>query len=325
MHDRSHRRQFLFAAAASGAAWAMRDAPLFSRERIARKIKYIDIHTHLGAFYFGQELTAELLVRFMDQHDVEKACVLPLISPESAPITQPVTTAIAAYRLFPERIIPFASLDPRAVTEPGQRTGHVGGVKGMIDILKRYQDAGCRGLGEHKTGLWFDAPQQMALYEACDAVGLPILFHLDDIRNPDTPGLPRLETVLKAFPKLPLIGHAAGFWASICGDATFEDFGRYPEVPKKVFPGGALDRLMKKYPNLYGDLSEPGGEKAITRDLEFGREFLIRNANQLVFGTDVLMPEQKIPQFELLNSLNLPEEVQFRIFRGNAIKLLKLT
>ena len=324
MQLRTHRRHFLSAGLASSAACIFNTSHLVAADKPARKIKYIDIHTHLGAFYFGQELTAELLVRFMDQHDVEKACVLPLISPESAPITQPVTTAIAAYRLFPERLIPFASLDPRAVTEPGKRPGHVGGVKGMIDILKRYQDAGCRGLGEHKTGLWFDAPQQMALYEACDAVGLPILFHLDDIRNPDTPGLPRLENVLKAFPKLPLIGHAAGFWASISGDATFEDFGRYPEVPKKIAPGGALGRLLKKYPNLYGDLSEPGGEKAIARDPDFGREFLIRNADQLLFGTDVLMPEQKIPQFDLLDSLKLPEEVQYKIFRGNAIKLLKL-
>ena len=324
MQLQTHRRQFLSAAVTSSVACLLNSHRVTATERTPRKIKYIDIHTHLGAFYFGQELTAELLVRFMDRHDVEKACVLPLISPESAPITQPVTTAIAAYRQFPERIIPFASLDPRAVTEPGKRTGHVGGVKGMIDILKRYQDAGCRGLGEHKTGLWFDAPQQMALYEACDAVGLPILFHLDDIRNPDTPGLPRLENVLKAFPKLPLIGHAAGFWASISGDATFEDFGRYPEVPKKIASGGALDRLLKKYPNLYGDLSEPGGEKAIARDPDFGREFLIRNADQLLFGTDVLMPEQKIPQFELLDSLKLPEEVQYKIFRGNAIKLLKL-
>ena len=325
MQMQCHRRQFLSVAVASGAAWTLQGFHAFSREERRRKFKYIDIHTHLGAFYFGRELTAEFLVRFMDQHDVEKACVLPLISPESAPITQPVSTAIAAYKEFPERIIPFASLDPRAVTEPGKRTGHVGGVKGMIEILKRYQDAGCRGLGEHKTGLWFDAPQQMALYEACEAVGFPILFHLDDIRNPDTPGLPRLENVLKAFPKLPLIGHAAGFWASISGDATFEDFGRYPEVPKKVTPDGALDRLMKKYPNFYGDLSEPGGEKAIARDPAFGREFLIRNADQLLFGTDVLMPEQKIPQFELLDSLDLPDEVQFKIFRGNAIKLLKLS
>lgn len=318
-----HRRRFLKAALAANVCYSV-DATGSVAANAEKKHRYIDIHTHLGAFYFGNELTAELLVRFMDQHDVERACVLPLISPESAPITQPVTTAIAAYRQFPDRVIPFCAVDPRAVTEPGKRTGHVAGVKGLIEILKRYQDVGCRGLGEHKTGLWFDAPQQMALYEACNAVGLPVLFHLDDIRNPDTPGLPRLENVLKAFPKLPLIGHAAGFWASISGDATFEDFGRYPDVPRKITPGGALDRLLAKYPNLYGDLSEPGGEKALARDPAFAREFLIRHASQLLFGTDVLMPSQKIPQFALLDSFNLPEEVQRKIFRGNALRLLKL-
>lgn len=320
------RRSFLRATAATSmTAWtAANFGGSLATAAPSPATRYIDIHTHLGAFYFGQELTADLLVRFMDEHGVEKACVLPLISPESAPVAQPVTTAIAAYQQHPERLIPFCSVDPRAVTEPGQRPGHVVGVKGIIEILKRYQDAGCRGLGEHKTGLWFDAPQQMALYEACQSVGLPILFHLDDIRNPDTPGLPRLERVLQAFPNLPLIGHAAGFWASISGDATFADFGRYPEVPRKVTPGGALDRLMAKYPNLYGDLSEPGGEKALARDPEFGREFLIRNADHLLFGTDVLRPFQDIPQFQLLASLRLPEEVQYKIFRGNAVRLLKL-
>jgi hypothetical protein len=170
----------------------------------------------------------------------------------------------------------------------------------------------------------FDSRQNMYLYEACAEVGLPILFHLDDLRNIDTPGLPRVERVLKAFPKLPLIGHAAGFWASISADASNEDFGRYPKIPTPIKPGGALDRLMKKYPNLYGDLSEPGGYRAIARDREFGRAFVIRNANQLLFGTDVLMPYQNIPHFDLYDSLNLPEETQYKVFRGNAIKLLKL-
>jgi predicted TIM-barrel fold metal-dependent hydrolase len=317
------RRTFLESSAAAFLA-ATFHSTAGAASKTERTVKYIDIHTHLGAFYHGRELTAEQLVRFMDEHDVEKACVLPLISPEAAPIPQPVTTALAAFKAFPTRIIPFCAVDPRAVTPPGERAGHVVGVKGLIEILKRYQDAGCRGLGEHKTGLAFDAPQQMFLYEACDAVGLPILFHLDDIRNPDTPGLPRLSRVLKAFPKLPLIGHAAGFWASISGDAKPEDFGRYPEIPKPVTSGGALDDLMGKHPNLNGDLSEPGGQKAISRDVVFGREFIIRHADQLLFGTDVLMPEQKIPQFELLDSLRLPEEVQYKIYRGNAIKLLKL-
>jgi predicted TIM-barrel fold metal-dependent hydrolase len=318
------RRTFLAASAAATVGWATPAVWGENLDAAKGRIPYIDMHTHLGGFYHGYELTADLLVRFMDVHGVERACVLPLISPEAAPIPQPVSTALDAYREFPDRIIPFCAVDPRAVTPPGKRDGHVRGVEGLIEILKRYQDAGCRGLGEHKTGLAFDAPQQMFLYEACATVGLPILFHLDDIRNPDTPGLPRLENVLRSFPELPLIGHAAGFWASISGDATLEDFGRYPPVPLPVADGGALDRLMEAYPNLYGDLSEPGGEKAIARDPEFGREFIIRRADQLVFGTDVLMPDQGIPQFELLESLDLPDDVRYKIYRGNAIKLLKL-
>ena len=323
------RRAFLsaisVAAISQGTSIQQTGQGLFAKDpSVPRKIKYIDIHTHLGAFFHGRELTAELLVNFMDRHSVERACVLPLVSPESAPIPQPVSVALKAYQEFPDRIIPFCVVDPRAVSPPGLRTGHVAGTKGLIEILKRYQDAGCKGFGEHKTGLAFDAPQQMFLYEACETVGFPILFHLDDLRNPDTPGLPRLENVLKSFPRLDLIGHAAGFWASISSDATMDDFGRYPQVPARVVPGGALDRLMQKYPNLYGDLSEPGGEKAIARDPEFGREFIIRNSSQLLFGTDVLMPEQEIPQFSLLDSLNLPEDVYHRICRGNAIRLLKL-
>ena len=77
-------------------------------------------------------------------------------------------------------------------------------------------------------------------------------------------------------------------------------------------------------PNLYGDLSEPGGYRAIARDPEFGREFIIRNAGQLLFGTDFLTKDQEVPHFELFGSLNLPEDVQYKVFRGNAIRLLKL-
>ncbi len=320
---RQTRRQFVTAGVAAsttiGVARSTRGG-----SRPAQKHAYIDIHTHLGTFVYGKELTADELVRMMDQHGVERACVLPLVSPESSPYPQTSEAAIAAHKRFPDRLVPFCCVDPRCSTMPPLRPGHVVGTRGIIDILKRYQDAGCRGLGEHKTGLPLDHPQLMMLYEACNEVGLPILFHLDDIRNPDTPGLPRLENVLKTFPSLPLIGHAAGFWASISGDATPADFGRYPEVPKPIAPGGALDRLMAKHPNLYGDLSEPGGERVIARDRTFGRDFIIRRANQLVFGTDWLMPAQQIPQFELLESLNLPDDVRQKIYRDNALRLLKL-
>ncbi len=47
--------------------------------------KYIDVHTHVGTIWNGnKELTASLLVHWMDEHDVAKAVVLPLTSPESS-------------------------------------------------------------------------------------------------------------------------------------------------------------------------------------------------------------------------------------------------
>ena len=318
------RRQFHHTALAANALTFSTAFSGRADQKSVPKNRYIDMHTHVGTFYYGKELTADELVRMMDRHGIEKACVLPLVSPESTPYLQTSESALAAAKLHPDRLIAFCCLDARVSTTSPGRYGHVAGVRGMIEILDRYKQAGARGFGEHKVGLPFDHPQMMMVYEACDKLALPILFHLDDLRGIDTPGLPRLENVLKSFPELPLIGHAAGFWASISGDATFTDFGRYPEIPRLTTPGGALDRLMEKYPNLYGDLSEPGGEKAITRDPKFGREFIIRHAGQLVFGTDFLMGGQEVPQFELLDSLNLPDDVHAKIDRDNAKRLLRL-
>jgi predicted TIM-barrel fold metal-dependent hydrolase len=317
----STRRQALQALATTAAASVA--APALSLAA-GRKYKFIDIHTHLGTFYWGRELTADGLIKLMDQHDIERAVVLPLVSPESSPYPQTSEAALAAHKAHPDRLIAFCAVDPRVTTGNPSRFGHVDGPRGIKEIVLRYKELGARGFGEHKVGLPFDHPLMMAVYEACAELELPILFHLDDIRSFDTPGLPRLENVLKQFPSLPLIGHAAGFWASISGDATTADFGRYPKIPTPVTPGGALDRLMERYKNLYGDLSEPGGYSAIARDKEFGRQFLIRRAEQLLFGTDFLMPDQEIPHFALYESLDLPDEVQQKLFRGNAIRLLRL-
>lgn len=288
-----------------------------------RKFKYIDIHTHVGTYYHGKELTAEGLIKLMDQNGIEKACVLPLISPESCLYPQTTDAALAACKKYPDRLIPFCVIDPRSNSGNPKRFGRID-LQGMVALLQRYKNEGARGFGEHQVGLPFDHPLMMTVYEACEKVELPILFHMDDIRGIDTPGLPRLENVLKKFPKLNLIGHAAGFWASISGDVQFIDFSRYPKIPTPVTPGGALDRLMEKYPNLYCDLSEPGGYSAIARDKKFGRAFIIRHADRCLFGTDYLMADHKVPQFELLDSLDLPEDVQYKVYRGNAIRILKL-
>jgi predicted TIM-barrel fold metal-dependent hydrolase len=248
----------------------------------------------------------------MDEHNVAKAVVLPLVSPESSSYLNLTEQAIAAARRSPNRLIPFCCIDPR--------TSYNGGKAGLRSMLKEYVDQGARGFGEHKAGLPIDHARMMDLYEVCADLKLPVLFHMDNLRGMDAPGLPGLARVLQAFPGVNFLGHGPGFWASISGDAQQADLGGYPHGPVK--PGGALDRLLDTYSNLWGDLSAGSGAGALTRDREFALPFLMRRADRLLFGTDYLRPGQPVPQFDVLASFELPADVRARIERLNAAGLL---
>ena len=277
---------------------------------------FIDVHTHIGTYTDPKKnLTAEGLIEWMDENEIEKSCVLPLTSPESTKYLQTTESVLAAAKDHPDRLVPFCSVDPR--------TTHAGSVKALVGMIQGWVDQGAKGFGEHKVGLNFDDPLMMRVYEACQEVGIPLLFHIDTIRGKDVPGLKRLENALKTFPELDFIGHGPGWWASISGGLTPKELGGYPK--DKVKPGGAIDDLMSRYPNIYGDLSAGSGANSISRDLEFGTEFLIRRQDRILFGTDYLAPGQNVPQFELFEKLELPAEVRAKINRENAIKLLKLT
>jgi predicted TIM-barrel fold metal-dependent hydrolase len=307
------RRVFLgqtTAALAAGMATARADAlgPASSGP-------FIDIHTHIGRTWTSEPpVTPEGLIRWMDQHNVAKAVVLPLVSPESSSYLNLTEQALSAAKQHPDRLIPFCCIDPR--------TSYTGGKKGLRAMVKDYVDQGAKGFGEHKAGLPIDHAKMMDLYEVCDDLKLPVLFHTDNLRGTDAPGLPGLERVLKEFPGVNFIGHGPGFWASISGEVGAADLGGYPTGPVK--PGGALDRLFDACPNLWGDLSAGSGAGAIARDRAFGRAFLIRRASRLLFGTDYLKPGQVVPQFELLASFELPAELRRAIERENATRLLGL-
>ena len=308
------RRQFCRTALAAGAGMALAANHLPAAD--FPRGQYVDVHTHLGQTWNSTKpLSAADLLSWMDANEISQAVVLPLVSPESS--SYPLTTDFVLEQTRPhrDRLIPFCSVDPR--------TSYSGGKAGLVDMLKKYVDAGARGFGEHKPGVKIDDPLNMVIYAACGELKLPVLFHLDQLRNLDAPGLPGLERALKENPNTHFIGHGPGWWASISANITQADLARYPEG--EVAPGGAIDTLMEKYPNLHGDLSAGSGAQSISRDPKFGREFLIRRADRLMFGTDYLAPGQAVPQLTLFRSLDLPADVQAKIFRDNARKLLGLT
>ena len=81
---------------------------------------------------------------------------------------------------------------------------------------------------------------------------------------------------------------------------------------------------MDRFPNIYGDLSAGSGSNAILRDMEFGKEFLIRRQDRLFFGTDYLAPGQAVPQLSLYREIALPAEAAAKIYRENAKRVFGL-
>lgn len=275
----------------------------------------IDIHTHIGKICYGRPfLTAGKLVRWMDRKRIDKAVVLAVENPEELDYYVPSPYILRSCRRFPDRLIPFCNVDPRIRnSSPDTDFGA---------IIREYVDHGARGFGECLAGLPVDDPRLMAIHQACGALGLPALIHMDSLRNTDTVGLPGLERVLRAAPQTTFILHATHFWAEISGDVRDEDRGGYPTGP--VAPGGRVDALFRKYPNLYGDLSAGSGHNALTRDETFGPAFLERNKDRLLFGTDYLMPGQETPIVEYIQSVSISDTARQLIVQGNAQRLLGL-
>lgn len=275
----------------------------------------IDTHVHVGPLWDTyDEMTPKIMLDWMDAHDIEMAVPLPLESPESSSYYILTRDMLALCAAHPDRFIPFCVVDPRMAVGRGKES--------FRSIIGAYVDQGVVGFGEIKVGLPMNDPLLQQIYEACDDLGLPVVFHIDSVRCTDTPSLDGLEAMLRAYPNVNYIGHAPGFWSAISADVTEADMGGYPKRP--VVPGGRLDHLFATYDNLYADLSAGSAHTAITRDWEFGQAFMERNHKRLLFATDYLYPAQEIPQFEMFTSADLSDAARAAIGSENARGLLGL-
>jgi predicted TIM-barrel fold metal-dependent hydrolase len=289
----------------------------------------IDVHAHVGRTgrKRSDTLSAEQLVRKMDAWGIAQACVLPLNDCAEGWYLRATTEDIlAACARHPGRLVPFCLVDPRF--------GDNSPTTDFRDLLAEYCERGCRGLGELLPNLYFDDPRTLNLCGQAGEAGLPVLFDLMDRIGGtyglvDDPGLPRLERALRELPHTTFIGHGPAFWAEISAHVPEGQRGAYPKGP--VAPGGAVPRLLERYPNLWADLSAGSGHNALARDPAFGRDFLRRFHPKLLFGTDVLRHDQAegdVPILGLVRQLHregaLADDAYRRIVHDNAAALLSL-
>jgi len=270
----------------------------------------IDFHVHIGRISRARnravyDLTPQQLIERMDREGIEKSVLLPLESPEAVAGWFLTEDAIEARDMYPERLIAFLSVDPRT-----------GNVEAQFDMF--VQDYGCKGFGELKNPLHFADERHQVIYAKCDQYHLPLVFHSDPGRCYDDAGLPALEEMLQQYPNCIFCGHGPGFWAAISADD--DRTGGHLDGP--IAPGGAIDRLLADYENLYAIFDAGSGYNGMTRDPDFTKGFIERHHSRLLFGTDYLRAFQQLPQVDWLGALDIPADWKQEMAAGNAEHVL---
>lgn len=298
-----------------------------NKERSLRTM-LIDIHAHTARISGltrpngSRYPTPAELLEMMDAAGIDMTVVLSGVSPECRYCYVIPEEVLDICSMYPNRLIPFANVDPRMLTNSRNSN--------FSDLLEHYKRAGCKGIGEYIPNLPFDDPLNLNLFKQVEELGLPLTFHIAPKIGGfygcyDELGLPRLENVLRECPSLVLLGHSQPFWAEISRDVTEENRNGYPTGP--VSPG-RLPELMREYPNLHGDLSAGSGHNAISRDPEFGAQFLEEFQDRLYFGTDIANVPQELPiveYFQKVKREGLISQVAYeKITWRNAARLLGL-
>jgi len=220
-------------------------------------------------------------------------------------------SAIRMATEYPNEFVAFTLVDPRR--SDAART------------LRREFGAGARGIGELEFPIDCDSPKLDPIYELAGEFGRPVLQHFE--YGAANRKFERFEKVVAKYPRVPFIGHAQTWWGNI--DLHHRQEQIWPEPDWRVTPGGITDRLLRDYPNVFGDLSASSGLNALTRDRGHARAFLERHQDKLLFGTDCIHegPAGAAKCFggrtlEVLRELAPSQEILRKILWINSRKLL---
>ncbi len=290
---------------------------------------FIDIHAHAyrrAAPWPVRFATGEEVLARYDAVGIEKGVLLPIVSPEVY-LPQTNEEILEMVERHPDRFVPFCNIDPRALTSaPDAPLG---------DLMRYYRERGCRGLGEVMPNLAVGDPLVQNLFRHAANVGFPVIYDGTDRLGGDfglydDPGLPQLQRTLQRFPDLVILGHGPVFWAEIgpveIRPAPGKRVMRWFSAP--IREEGAVPRMMRRFPNLYGDLSDANPWHALSADPDYGARFLTEFQDRLLFGTDICLADMAFPMVDLLETWRaegrISEVVFAKVAGGNAVKLLGL-
>ena len=317
-----------------------------SRLKKDGKTMLIDIHAHAyrTPIRISEQAASDIpdvmdfcsaaqVVKRYDELGIDKGVLLPIVSPEIY-LPQSNEDILEMAQQYPDRLIPYCNIDPRALTNSPDAP--------LEKLLYYYKEKGCKGVGEVMLNLPVMHPLVQNLFKCAQTVGLPVVFDgsdqlTGDFGLYDDPGLPQLEHTLQKFPDLILFGHGPIFWSEIArlrtpGERGFvfkrdgKQVGLLNNSP--VEEEGVVPVLLRRYGNLYADLSDFTAFNAFNRDHSYGPKFLEEFKDRVFFGTDLCSQFQEFPLIDLLKNWHETGKISTdafnKITHENAIRLLGL-
>lgn len=296
---------------------------------------FIDIHSHCYRIKpCGRNWpTPETLLKRYDEMKVDMAVILPFVNPEIY-FTQAVEDVLEMRDQYPDRIIPYCNIDPRLLWNSP--------FSPLDKIMEYYKRQGCKGVGEVMPTMSLDDPMMQNLFRCAAKADMPIVYDgsaqkRGDFGVYDDPGLPMLENTLLEYSTLKIFGHGPAFWNEIGKLETVAQRGVYMSPYGKqylnlptgpILEEGTVPKLLRRYENLHGDLSDCTAYNAIARDPNYGPRFLSEFADRLYFGTDMTAPDMPVELDGLLLSWREQGKISESTFRKiayeNAEKLFGL-
>lgn len=296
---------------------------------------FIDIHAHAYRIpnpFVVRFPSAEELIQRYDECGIEMGCVLPVVNSEIY-LPQANEDILEMAEKYPDRIIPFCNIDPRAISNCAHAP--------LDKVLSYYKDKGCRGVGEIMPNLPTEDERVQNLFRCAAKVGLPVTWDGSDRLSgdfglQDDPGIPQFERTLNRFPTLQVFAHGPIFWCELSKHQehaerkpVFNDDGDYVirPIPKgKIKEEGVVPKLFRAHPNLMGELSDAAA--FLAADPEFGANFLTEFQDRLYFGTDYCCLGMEFSAMNLLlrwrEEKRISETVFQKIARENAIRFFDL-
>lgn len=289
-------------------------------------MKIIDAHNHPD--WHGKDFNR--FIQDMDEKNIDKCWLLSWECPRSEYHADTVKVVPADMLGTTTGPIPFARCVSYAERAPERFIlGHAPDPRdpdACNKLIAAHDIYNVKICGELKYRVMYDNFDCLRLFRTAGMLKMPVVMHFDTDLATEA-GAPRtewyggtidtLERVLQACPETKFLGHAPGFWVHISDDDLYLKRG-YPPENAKVNAPGRITQLLRKYPNLYCDMSANSGLMALKRDKVHAVEFLTEFQDRIVYARDNFTNNHQ----EFLNSLDLPESILSKIYHENAESLI---